>query len=76
MKNQENYFWGLIEGAPFLRDYLTEIESKIEPEGVVEELLGFYREVDVLIEEVLGEVSRHSSFVFRYSEEIKGEVNK
>lgn len=76
MKNQENFFWGLIDGAPFLRKYLTEIESKTEPEWVVEELLGFYRDMDEMIVSVLGEVSRHSSFVFRLSEEIKEEVIK
>lgn len=53
MKNQENYFWGLIDGVPFLKDYLAKIESKTEPEMVVEELLGFYREVDEMVWEVV-----------------------
>jgi len=66
MENQENFFWGLIEGAPFLKNYLTEIERRTDPEDVVRELVGFYREVDVLIEDVLDSfVIRHSSFVIR-----------
>lgn len=75
MKNREKLFWGLIQDAPFLKNYLTEIESKGEPENVVEELVAFYKDVDVLIDEVLTEVpklitpvSRYSSFVIRHSE--------
>lgn len=55
MENQENFFWGLIDGAPFLRNYLTKIESKTEPEMVVEELMGFYRDMDELIWEITEE---------------------
>ncbi len=62
MKNLENCYWDIIDGTPFLKNYLTEIERTTEPELVVEELLGFYKEVD----EMIWEVTRLSTSVFSY----------
>ena len=57
MENPDSYFWMLIEQSSFLREYLTEIERRIDPEDVVRELVGFYREVDELIWEIREEFS-------------------
>lgn len=75
MKNRELVFWGLIEEAPFLRNYLTQIESKTETENVVEELVAFYRDVDVLIDDINLQFSDHlkksSVISYQLSESVK-----
>lgn len=77
MATQINTNWDLIEASPFLTDYLRRIEKISDEEKMVSEMIGFYRELDFLVGEVIHDLGtslveaeksfRHSSLVISHS---------
>ena len=56
MKTHDAFIWEMIEGIPQLRDTITQIEETDDTDQVVCELIEFYRGVEEMVAEAVGEL--------------------